>query len=67
MITPQGLPSHLEFHFGFVRDSILLALFAGFAIAAHLAFTIGFDFQMSKGFYAFRSTDMRSYSAGSVF
>lgn len=53
MITPQGLPSHLEFHFGFVRDSILLALFAGFAIAAHLAFTIGFDFQMSKGFYAF--------------
>ncbi|MCH8927379.1 MAG: hypothetical protein IIB39_01530 [Candidatus Marinimicrobia bacterium] len=53
MTNQQSLPRQLEFNFGFVRASILLALTAGFAIAAHLSFTIGFDFQMSKGFYAF--------------
>jgi len=53
MTNPQSLPSQLEFNFGFVRASVLLALTAGFAIAAHLSFTIGFDYQMSKGFYSF--------------
>ena len=53
MTSQQSLPSQLEFNFGFVRASVLLALTAGFAIAAHLSFTIGFDYQMSKGFYSF--------------
>ena len=53
MTDQQSLPNQLEFNFGFVRASVLLALTAGFAIAAHLSFTIGFDFQMSKGFYSF--------------
>ena len=53
MIPQQNYPKHLEFNFGFVRASILFAITAGFAIAAHLSFTIGFDFPMSRGFYAF--------------
>ena len=49
----QGVPNHLNFNFGFVRASVLFALTAGFAIAAHLSFTIGYDFNLSDGFYAF--------------
>ena len=53
MIAQQGLSNQLNFNFGFVRASILFALTAGFAIAAHLSFTIGYDFDLSDGFYAF--------------
>ena len=53
MPLQQGFPDHLNFNFGFVRASILFAFTAGFAIAAHLSFTIGYDFDLSDGFYAF--------------
>ena len=36
MIPPQIFPKHLEFNFGFVRASVLLALTAGFAISGLL-------------------------------
>ena len=53
MTNQPSFPKQLEFNFGFVIASVTLALAAGFAIAAHLSFTIGFDYQMSKGFYSF--------------
>ena len=53
MNVEQGYQNHLNFNFGFVRASILFALTAGFAIAAHLSFTIGYDYELSDGFYAF--------------
>ena len=53
MNAEQGFLNQLNFNFGFVRASILFALTAGFAIAAHLSFTIGYDYELSDGFYAF--------------
>ena len=53
MTNQQSFPGQQEFYFGFVRASVLLALTAGFAIAAHLSFTIGFEYPMSQGFYSF--------------
>jgi uncharacterized protein involved in response to NO len=42
-----------KFHLGFIRSALTIAIFAGFAIGAHLAAVIGLDFPLGKGFYSF--------------
>ncbi len=42
-----------KFHFGFIWSALAIAIFAGFAIGAHLATVIGLDFPLGKGFYSF--------------
>lgn len=49
-------PQQAEFQLGYVWAALTVALFAGFAIAAHLTFVIGFDFPLGKGFYSFIQT-----------
>ncbi len=45
-----------EFQVSFVWVALAAAVFAGFAIGAHLAFVIGFDFPLGQGFYSFIQT-----------
>jgi uncharacterized protein involved in response to NO len=54
---PKPMPvQQADFRLGYVWVALATALFAGFAIAAHLAFVIGFDFPLGKGFYSFIQT-----------
>lgn len=46
-------PQQAKFHLGFIRSALSIAIFAGFAIGAHLAAVIGLDFPLGKGFYSF--------------
>jgi uncharacterized protein involved in response to NO len=46
-------PQQAQFHLGFIRSAFGIAIFAGFAIGAHLAAVIGLDFPLGKGFYSF--------------
>jgi len=39
-----------EFQIGYIWVALATAVFAGFAIGAHLAFIIGFDFSLGRGF-----------------
>ncbi|MEE9171708.1 MAG: hypothetical protein V3U41_02220 [candidate division NC10 bacterium] len=47
---------HTEFQIGYVWVALATAIFAGFAIGAHSAFVIGFDFSPGEGFYSFIQT-----------
>ncbi len=47
---------HAEFYVGYVWAALALAIFSGFAIGAHMAFVIGFNFPLGKGFYSFIQT-----------
>jgi uncharacterized protein involved in response to NO len=42
-----------QFYLGFIWSALGIAIFAGFAIGAHLAAVIGLDFSLGKGFYSF--------------
>jgi len=44
---------HPPFHTGFIFAGLSFALWAGFALGAHLAAVVGFDFPLGPGFYAF--------------
>jgi uncharacterized protein involved in response to NO len=46
-------PPQAQFHLGFIRSALGIAIFAGFAIGAHLAAVIGLDFPLGRGFYSF--------------
>jgi uncharacterized protein involved in response to NO len=46
-------PQQAQFHLGFIWSALGIAIFAGFAIGAHLAAVIGLDFPLGKGFYSF--------------
>ena len=45
-----------DFQVGFVWLALATAVFAGFAIGAHLTFVIGFDFPLGRGFASFVQT-----------
>ncbi len=45
-----------EFQIGYIWVALGAAVCAGFAIGAHLAFVIGFDFPLGPGFYSFIQT-----------
>jgi uncharacterized protein involved in response to NO len=45
-----------EFQVGFIWIALATAVFAGFAIGAHLGFVIGFDFPLGRGFASFVQT-----------
>ncbi|MCI0699394.1 hypothetical protein L0337_46255 [candidate division KSB1 bacterium] len=49
----MNLRTQAQFHLGFIRSALAIAIFAGFAIGAHLAAVIGLDFPLGKGFYSF--------------
>ena len=42
--------THVEFQIRYVWAAPAMAIFAGFAIGAHLTFVIGYDFQLGAGF-----------------
>lgn len=42
-----------EFQIRYIWWAISLAIFAGFALGAHVASVIGFDFPLGKGFYSY--------------
>ncbi len=46
-------PQQAQFHLGFIWSALGIAIFAGFAIGAHLAAVIGLDFPLGKGFYSY--------------
>jgi len=46
-------PQHAAFHLDFIWVALAAALFVGFAIGAHVAAVIGFDFPLGPGFYSF--------------
>ena len=41
--------THVEFQIRYVWAALAMAIFAGFAIGAHLTFVIGYDFQLGAG------------------
>lgn len=45
-----------EFQISYIWMALIIALFVGFAVGAHLAFVIGFDFPLGKGFHSFIQT-----------
>ncbi|MFQ5990212.1 MAG: hypothetical protein ACE5K9_09900, partial [Candidatus Methylomirabilales bacterium] len=45
-----------EFEIRYIWVALATAVFVGFVIGAHLAFVIGYDFSVGKGFYAFIQT-----------
>jgi uncharacterized protein involved in response to NO len=49
-------PTHATFHIQYVWMALGIAIFAGFAIGAHVAFVIGFDFPLGKGYLSFIQT-----------
>ncbi len=49
--SPQS--EHAAFHLDFIWVALAAALLVGFAIGAHLAAVIGFDFPLGPGFYSF--------------
>lgn len=46
-------PQQAKFHLGFIWSALGIAIFAGFAIGAHLAAVIGLDRPLGAGFYSF--------------
>ena len=45
----------------FIHTAILTAGIAGFSLGAHVAFLIGFDYPLGKGFHAYvQSQDRKS-------
>lgn len=46
-------PPQAKFHLGFIWAALGLAIFAGFAIGAHLAAVIGLDRPLGAGFYCY--------------
>jgi uncharacterized protein involved in response to NO len=48
-----NIRAQAQFHLGFIRSALAIAIFAGFAIGAHLAAVIGLGFPLGKGFYSF--------------
>ena len=46
-------PQQAKFHLGFIWSALGIALFAGFAIGAHLAAVIGLERLLGLGFYSF--------------
>ncbi|MBI4531388.1 MAG: hypothetical protein HY709_07675 [Candidatus Latescibacteria bacterium] len=49
-------PTHATFHIHYIWVALGIAIFAGFAIGAHVAFVIGFDFPLGKGYLSFIQT-----------
>jgi len=49
-------PSQAEFEIAFIWWALGIAGFAGFALGAHVASTIGFDLPLGPGFYAYIQT-----------
>ncbi|MFQ5649394.1 MAG: hypothetical protein ACE5IY_05585 [bacterium] len=49
-------PKHAEFQIRFIWWALGLAIFAGFALGAHVASVIGFEFPLHKGFYPYIQT-----------
>lgn len=45
-----------EFRIGYIWVALVTAIVAGFAIGAHLASVIGYDFPLGRGFYSFIQT-----------
>ncbi len=45
-----------DFQIGFIRAALLFAIFAGFALGAHVASVIGFNFSLGEAFYAYVQT-----------
>jgi hypothetical protein len=57
MTTPKPPANkQADFHLDYVWVALATALLVGFAIGAHLAFVIGFDFPLGQGFYSFIQT-----------
>ncbi|MBI4641759.1 MAG: hypothetical protein HY731_13770 [Candidatus Tectomicrobia bacterium] len=52
-IDPDPRMAQAEFHIGYIWVALVVALFAGFAIGAHLTFVISYGFPLGKGFYSF--------------
>ena len=52
--TPKT--KHLEFQINYIWTALGFALFAGFAIGAHLTFVIGYDFNLGDGFVSLIQT-----------
>jgi len=51
--TAPAKAQQAGFAIGFIWAALSIALTMGFAIAAHLAFVIGFDFPLGQGFASF--------------
>jgi uncharacterized protein involved in response to NO len=54
--TSVGAAKQAEFRGDYIWVALTAAVFAGFAIGAHLSFVIGFDFPLGRGFYSFIQT-----------
>ncbi len=50
------MQTHLKFDFRFAQWSLGLAIFAGFALGAHVISVIAFDFPLGKAFYSYVQT-----------
>lgn len=55
-IVPDPKTKQAEFQIRYIWVALAAAVFAGFAIGAHLAFVIGFDFPLGPGYYSFIQT-----------
>jgi uncharacterized protein involved in response to NO len=53
---PATTRKQAEFRIDYVYVATAAALFIGFAVGAHVASVIGFDFPLGKGFYSFVQT-----------
>ncbi|MDZ7344008.1 MAG: hypothetical protein ONA90_05800, partial [candidate division KSB1 bacterium] len=53
---PKPAAPHAEFKIEYIWVALASALFAGFAIGAHLSFVIGFEFPLGAGFASFIQT-----------
>jgi uncharacterized protein involved in response to NO len=53
MFINVSVPPQAKFHLGFIWSALGIALFAGFAIGAHLAAVIGLNRPLGQGFYSF--------------
>ena len=47
---------HPAFKFGFIWAALLIALFGGFAMGAHVAYIVGFGYPIGKSYYALIQT-----------
>lgn len=55
-LVPDPKTRQAEFQIAYIWVALALAVFAGFAIGAHVAFVIGFDFPLGPGYYSFIQT-----------
>lgn len=53
---PEPQRRHAEFQIGYIWVALAAAVFAGFAIGAHLAFVIGYGLPLGRGFSSFVQT-----------